>query len=166
MLRARGEAGRDAVLQPGLTIRAASADEQGALAALLEANGLPASDLAESRVALLVAERDGAIAGVVGLERHGKTALLRSLAVIPAERTRGTGSALVRAAEARAADLGARDLVLLTETAAGFFERRGYARIARTDAPAAVQQSAEFRALCPASAVCMRKRIATDGSTT
>jgi amino-acid N-acetyltransferase len=160
VLRAGGEGRRGGiVLQPDLTIRAARASEHGALAALLEASGLPASDLRASRVALLVAERDGAIAGVVGLERHGDAALLRSLAVFAGVRARGTGTALVRAVEAYAADQGVRELVLLTETAEPFFERRGYVRIARADAPAGLQTTSEFRRLCPASAVCMRKTI-------
>jgi amino-acid N-acetyltransferase len=54
---------------------------------------------------------------------------------------------------------GIRRLVLLTETAASFFERLGYAVIDRQSVGAAVKESAEFRSLCPASAVCMTKSL-------
>jgi amino-acid N-acetyltransferase len=47
--------------------------------------------------------------------------------------------------------------VLLTQTAEVFFANRGYRRIGRADAPQAVQASAEFRSLCPASAVAMSR---------
>jgi N-acetylglutamate synthase-like GNAT family acetyltransferase len=49
--------------------------------------------------------------------------------------------------------------VLLTETAETFFRRLGYTVIERDQAPSAVASSAEFRTLCPATAVCMTKRL-------
>ena len=61
--------------------------------------------------------------------------------------------------EARAAARGLPQLVLLTDTATTFFARRGYADIAREQAPVAVQSSTEFRSLCPASARCMTRRL-------
>jgi amino-acid N-acetyltransferase len=50
-------------------------------------------------------------------------------------------------------------LVLLTQTAQSFFERLGYGVIDRALSPEAVRTSAEFRSLCPASAVCMTKTL-------
>ena len=50
-------------------------------------------------------------------------------------------------------------LVLLTQTAEPFFATRGYAVIAREAAPAAVRRSAEFRSICPASAICMTRQL-------
>ena len=82
-----------------------------------------------------------------------------SLAVHGDHRGRGLGGRLVEAIEARAAARGLPQLVLLTETAATFFARRGYADIAREHAPMAVQSSTEFRSLCPASARCMTRRL-------
>jgi amino-acid N-acetyltransferase len=51
--------------------------------------------------------------------------------------------------------------VLLTETAEGFFRAIGYEIIDRSHVPEKINQSAEFRLLCPASAVCMRKSLAS-----
>ncbi len=50
-------------------------------------------------------------------------------------------------------------LILLTQTAAAFFARYGYQVIGRSEAPADVQGTEEFRSLCPSSAACMAKRL-------
>lgn len=127
---------------------------------LLSAAGLPMSDLADgSQVEFLVARRGEHVVGVVGLERFGEVGLLRSLAVGAEHQRQGLGLALTRALEAHAASTGICSLVLLTETAPGFFRQHGYEAIARAGAPQAVQASTEFRELCPASAICMSKRL-------
>ena len=41
---------------------------------------------------------------------------------------------------------------LLTETAEGFFRRRGFELVGRDAVPSDVQASAEFQGLCPVSA--------------
>jgi amino-acid N-acetyltransferase len=91
---------------------------------------------------------------------HGRDALLRSLAVDPGRRGRGCGLALVAAAERHAAAEGVQCVYLLTTTAAGFFERLGYAPAARADAPAAIRACAEFASLCPEDSAFMVKRLA------
>lgn len=139
-------------------IRAANASDVAGIRALLLQNGLPVADLETSAIAFFVAEEGDGLAGVVGIEVFGEAALLRSLAVAPDRRQAGLGQALVAEAEAYAREIaGARELLLLTTTAAPFFAKRGYAAIDRQTAPGSVQSSAEFRALCPASATCMRK---------
>lgn len=60
---------------------------------------------------------------------------------------------------ARAA--GITQLVLLTETAKQFFEHQGYSVLDRSDVPRDLQESEEFRSLCPASATCMAKTLAS-----
>jgi amino-acid N-acetyltransferase len=139
--------------------RNARRDDRAAIEALLRASALPVDDLAHAQIDFIVACDGGSLTGVGGLERHGDAALLRSLAVVPSSRGTGLGQALLRALEAHAAASGIRTLVLLTTTAAPFFAARGYSTIARADAPPAVQDSAEFRSLCPASATCMTKPI-------
>ena len=96
---------------------------------------------------------------MIGLEPYGSVALLRSLAVAPAWQGRGLGSALLAHAEQAARQRGIAALYLLTTTAAAFFARRGYVRLPREAAPPVLQQTAEFAALCPASAVCMTKTL-------
>jgi len=99
------------------------------------------------------------MAGVVGLELLGDVALLRSLAVPAEYRGRWIGSQLTCKAEAYARSQGVEVLYLLTLTAEVFFARRGYRVVGRDTAPAAIQETTEFRSLCPDSAVCMVKHL-------
>lgn len=142
------------------SIRAANAADARGIRTLLVDSGLPVDDLDSAAIAFFVASDDRRVDGVVGVEAFGGAGLLRSLAVAPAQRGSGLGRALVATAESYARDAaGLRELVLLTTTAAAFFEAHGYARIAREAAPPAVQASAEFRSICPASATCMHKLL-------
>ncbi|MHB1872880.1 MAG: arsenic resistance N-acetyltransferase ArsN2 [Steroidobacteraceae bacterium] len=140
-------------------IRSATAADHQAIRALLEQEGLPVSDLDSSRARFLVACAGAQHLGAVALEAHGEAGLLRSLVVDVPWRGRGLARTLVKALErqARAADI--RELWLLTETAAGLFARLDYRSCERSEAPAAVRSSGEFRTLCPASALCMRKAL-------
>lgn len=142
-------------------IDAARASDLARIVELLTGVGLPTSDLAASAAPqFLVARRASHVLGAVAVERYGETGLLRSLVVESTARGIGVATALVGAAERRAAGVGIRHLVLLTQTAASFFEPLGYLRAPRSDAPAAVQASSEFRQVCPESAACLVKRLA------
>ncbi len=122
--------------------------------------GLPTADITQDGLRdFTVALDSGEVIGTVGLERHGEHGLLRSLVAAPGWRGHGLGTALVDAVEAKARALGMRSLTLLTETAEPFFAARGYATIARAQAPAAVQASREFTTLCPSSCTCMHKTL-------
>jgi amino-acid N-acetyltransferase len=128
--------------------------------ALLEAEGLPASDLTESHLGhFFFTGSDGAPTALVGLEIHGEAALLRSLVVSAEARTRGLGSTLVQHAEGYAAARQVRSIYLLTTTAEAFFEHRGYRRVDRAQAPASIQSTREFASLCPSSSAFMIKRL-------
>ncbi|TVR96499.1 MAG: GNAT family N-acetyltransferase [Rhodospirillales bacterium] len=127
--------------------------------ALAEA-GLPHADIAENGRTFFAGEFGGITVGYIGLEVHGKDALLRSLVVVEAERGRGFGSALVGKAIAAAAAEGADRVWVLTTTAAGFLQGRGFTRVAREAAPAAIRATAEFASLCPATAVCLTRTTA------
>lgn len=131
-----------------------------AIVALLDAVGLPHDDLTDAALRhFRVLRREGKIQGSVGVEPVGEAALLRSLAVRPAERGQGHGQALVRSAEAHARDQGIDTLYLLTTTAADFFAALDYERIARDAVPSAVAQTDEFDRLCPRTASCMQKSL-------
>jgi amino-acid N-acetyltransferase len=128
--------------------------------ALLEAEGLPASDLTEAHLQhFFFTGTDGAPSALVGLEIYGQDALLRSLVVSAVARTQGLGSALLLHAEEYAAAHQVRALYLLTATAESYFEHRGYRRIDRAEAPSAIQSTREFASLCPANSVFMIKRL-------
>jgi amino-acid N-acetyltransferase len=94
------------------------------------------------------------------LQWFGKTALLRSVVVAPSARGKGLGQRVVQALEGAAREGNAALLVLLTLTAESFFERQGFRVIDRRSVPDDVQSSEEFRSLCPASAICMAKKLA------
>ena len=147
-------------LQP--TIRRAQGVDLPDVLALLEGAGLPTADLTSaSDLQLWVFEENVTIVGLIGMERFGGCALLRSLAVGPSYQRRGFGHALVSRLECEAQTEGVEQLLLLTETAEGFFRAIGYEVIDRCAVPEGIKQSAEFRSLCPASAVCMTKVLAS-----
>lgn len=128
--------------------------------ALLEAEGLPASDLTEEHLAhFFFTGTDSAPSALVGLEIYGNAALLRSLVVSAAARTQGLGTALILHAEEYAAAHQVRALYLLTTTAETYFEHRGYRCIGRAEAPPSIKSTREFASLCPSSSAFMIKRL-------
>jgi amino-acid N-acetyltransferase len=141
-------------------VRGATASDLAAVRILLEQSALPTADLTTAPDLRLWVLMDGEqLVGAVGLERYGASGLVRSLAVAPARQRRGVGQQLVATVEREAAAAGIKRLVLLTQTAERFFTRLGYDVIDRGYAPDEVKESAEFRSLCPASAVCMSKAL-------
>lgn len=138
---------------------APSADELIAIGALLEAAGLPTRDLQSAQPEFLVIREDGKVVAAGALQRFGPAALLRSVVVADDRRGRSLGSAIVAELERQAREAKIERLVLLTETAGRFFALRGYQVIERAAAPGDMQQSEEFRSLCPGSATCMAKRL-------
>ena len=141
-------------------VRAARAEDTSRVLALLADSRLPTEDVTTAHdLRIWIAESNGAIQGVIALERFGNEGLLRSLAVSPGCRQRGLGRELVAHVERHAQMGGITRLVLLTETAERFFDALGYEVTDRHLANDGMRQSAEFRSLCPASAVCMSKTL-------
>jgi amino-acid N-acetyltransferase len=137
---------------------ATQADSEGIIA-LLQANELPTSDLAECRPEFVVVEDSGELIGTGGVQVFGDAALVRSVAIAKDRQKTGLGTSLLGELERHASAQGVRELVLLTQTAEPFFARHGYSRVERVSVPQPIQATAEFRSLCPASAVCMVKRL-------
>ena len=71
----------------------------------------------------IVAEREGELIGVAGLEVYGASALLRSVAVEDGWRGSGVGKALIDRALDQARQAGIEDVFLLTTTAERYFPR-------------------------------------------
>jgi GNAT superfamily N-acetyltransferase len=67
--------------------------------------------------------------GVIGVEPRLDCALIRSLYVTPAMRSRGIGAALVAAARKAAHTRGARSLYLFSTGAGEFFQRLGFGNV-------------------------------------
>lgn len=139
------------------------ADDAGLVAALT-AEGLPTADLGRAPQRFFAARLEGRVVARVGLEGEGEERILRSLVIAPEARRSGLARRVLAEVEAVAAADGVRRLWLLTTTAAAVFDRLGWRRVPRAEAPGDIAASAEFAALCPASAVCMMHAL-TVGST-
>jgi amino-acid N-acetyltransferase len=141
-----------------LGFRRGQSTDMPAVLALLQSAGLPTADLKGShKLKVWVLEGSDSVLGVIALERFGADGLLRSLAVAPDYQKCGFGRELVARLERDAQAGGVERLVLLTDTAEPFFRSLGYEVIDRSSVSEELKQSAEFRSLCPASAVCMSK---------
>lgn len=140
----------------------ASAQDGEQIKQLLAASDLPYEDIGSSELKhfLLVKDENAVtLAGVVGLELKDDVALLRSLAVERAYRGQGLAVQLVHNIEAYARSQKVSTLYLLTLTAEAFFTKRKYQITDRQSAPAALQETTEFKGLCPETAVCMKKHL-------
>src|SRR5687768_9533615 len=76
-------------------LRPALLSDLPAVERLLVASGLPLDDVRDALPTFLMAEHDGELVGVAGLEVCCDNALLRSVAVLPEWRSRGLGRELV-----------------------------------------------------------------------
>jgi N-acetylglutamate synthase-like GNAT family acetyltransferase len=145
------------------TIRPALPQDRALVVALLAAAALPTGGIEDPLGdSYCVAEYDGDLLGVAGLEVHGRHGLLRSVVVQPRARGTGVARALVadRLAWGRRSNL--QGIYLLTTTAATYFQRLGFARVSREAVPAAIRASGEFAELCPQTAVVMTLSLQPD----
>lgn len=130
---------------------------------LLSAAGLPTADVGASAQQTFFGVRDGADRaawlGVVGVERHGDEALLRSLTVSPDARGQGLGAKLVATVELFARARGCRRVILLTTDAQAYFARLGFSPVARESLSKALAGSSQVVSICPASAIVMAKNL-------
>lgn len=144
---------------PALQLKVAvSENERSQAIGLLQQHQLPVTDIDEDKILYLLWDGVKAI-GTIGLEIFEDCALLRSVSVAKQEQGKGYGKFMNDAIENYVKESGINCLYLLTTTAKDFFYRQGYCVIKREEAPSAVQQTAEFASLCPASAVVMKKRL-------
>jgi N-acetylglutamate synthase-like GNAT family acetyltransferase/protein-tyrosine-phosphatase len=142
-----------------VTIRPARPSDLPAVLALLEAAGLPRAGVPPTLTGFVVGTQGEEIVGVAGMEDYGDCGLLRSVAVHPSLRRAGLGRMLVERVLADAGGRGVRDVYLLTTTAERWFPRLGFDRVERSELPAALAASEEFKGACPASAVAMHLRL-------
>ena len=143
-----------------MRVRAATRDDLAAVTHLLSASRLPLDGVEENLDDFIVAEDARSITGVIGIERYGDAALLRSAAVSPSARGTGLGTRLVKELLDRASEQGIRDVYLLTTTAEEYFPRFGFTRSTRAQVPEAVRASREFQGACPDTAVVMKRVLA------
>jgi amino-acid N-acetyltransferase len=142
-----------------MMIQKATEQHRGAIVSLLQSQKLPAEDLPPALDDFLIVKEEDSLVGLIGLERYGDYGLLRSMVVHPAYRNRQIAERLVQQLETNASGSGITVLYLLTETAAAYFNRKGYQTIHRNEVPPRVMASTEFSHVCPASATVMKKEL-------
>ena len=140
-------------------LRVATNDDLLAIQALLASHNLPYQDCASHLHNFLVLESAKKIVAVGGFELYAKQALLRSLAVASEYIGQGLGDTLYRALCDTARQHGVEQLFVLTTTAVTYFTARGFMSIDRNDVPEAIKNTRQFSALCPQSAVVLRREI-------
>jgi amino-acid N-acetyltransferase len=147
------------------TIRAARPDDLTRVETALRDADLPLNGLRDQfGDGYAVAEANGELIGVEGIEVYGTDGLLRSAAVVSSWRGKGVGDALTRDRIEWARRRGLRSLYLLTMTAGDYWPRFGFARADRARAPHDMQKSPEFTDACPSSALCMALSLQTESS--
>ena len=127
--------------------------------ALLQSQQLPVEDLPSQLSDFFVAQDDGKLIGLIGMELYGEYGLLRSMVVHPDFRNKQIAADLVQTLEQRATAAGIKALYLLTETAAIYFNKKGFSTIQREEVPDVVKASSEFSHVCPVSATVMVKQF-------
>jgi amino-acid N-acetyltransferase len=128
---------------------------------LLQRLQLPLDGVDDHVGTMLVAREDGHVVGTAALELYAEGALLRSVAVDPQRQGGHLGHELTLAALRLAGEHRRDNVFLLTTTAERFFPKFGFEPIGRDEVPPSVQASVEFRSACPASAIVMRRRLAS-----
>ena len=138
----------------------AASNDENKIKQLLKNNNLLHQDITPSHLDNFLLLWDASkLVGGVGLEIKDTCALLRSLAIDESYRKKGFASQLMGKIEQHAKSRKVDTLYLLTITAEGFFANRGYEKIERKAAPPLVQETEEFKSLCPDTAVCMVKYL-------
>lgn len=137
----------------------ASDSHRPMIIALLKTEKLPVEDLPASMEHFFVAQTGDIVIGAIGLEQYGNNALLRSMVVSREHRNKNIAFNLVRQLESYGSSLGIHSIYLLTETAATYFEKKGYIKINREEVPEEVKASSEFSHVCPVSAIVMKKDL-------
>lgn len=133
-------------------------DEDGfqAFRSLLKSSSLPSDDLDYKKDLLVGYYEDGAMVGTGGLEIYGDYGLLRSLSVKLGTRGKALGTAITEYLIEQAKNRNLKSIYLLTETAQGFFIRKGFTNVSRNEVPDELKASSEFSHVCSESAVAMR----------
>ena len=133
-----------------------------AFRSLLKASGLPADDLNFNKDLLVGYFEGNVLVGTGGLEVYGKYGLLRSLSVKMGIRGKSVGTNITEYLIDEAKRKKLKAIYLLTETASGFFHKRGFKILPRTEVPNELKVSSEFSKVCPESAVAMVLDLTND----
>lgn len=125
---------------------------------LLESQNLPVSDVSD-QILFYKWMDENIVSGYAGTEVFGKTALLRSVVILPEKQKAGTGREMITDLLDHLKKSGISEVYLLTATAEGFFSKLGFSIINRSNAPEDIQATSEFKSVCPSSAIFMIKEL-------
>lgn len=139
-----------------LKVKPLNQNDYQQLSGLLQAAGLCHTDLKAPEVELFGVSAAGGWVGYFGYEIYGHAALFRSLVVVPGFRGQGYGTLIWQEAKERLQNKQAKEVYLLTNTAAPFFARLGFAAVPRASVPVSIAATTEFKEFCPADSVCMK----------
>ena len=142
-----------------LRLRKATEKDLPQIQQTLQDNELCFEDVPQILGDISVAYLSAEVIGFGGVEPHGECGLLRSIVILPPFRNQGLGRALCTELIRHATRQNLHELYLLTLTAEIFFDQMGFKKIPRDEAPAAMQETTEFKDLCPVSSVCMRLKL-------
>lgn len=130
-----------------------------AFRSLLKSSNLPADDLNYKKDLLVGYVEDGEMVGTGGLEIYGEYGLLRSLSVRLGTRGKALGTAITEYIIDEARKRNLKGIYLLTETAHGFFLRKGFSDVSRENVPDVLKASSEFSYVCGVTAAAMHLPI-------
>jgi len=129
---------------------------------LLRSSNLPYTDLDLNQIKVILAIDDGDIIGSIGIELYPPEALLRSFVLRAEYHGKGIGNNMFQYLMAYCSQTGIKDVHLLTDTAADYFGTKGFKIVNRNSAPLQIQQTSEFKDLCPSTSTYMVKRDIQD----
>jgi amino-acid N-acetyltransferase len=141
-----------------LTLTLIAKKEKSQALQFLEKHNLPTIDIDDS-VELYGYYDHQKLLATIGLQAYNTEGLLRSVCVDIALQKEGFGSKILKTFEAKLHEKGIQNLYLLTTTAEDFFQKNNYIVIARDIVPEVIRQTAEFKGVCPASAIVMKKSL-------
>lgn len=117
--------------------------------------GLPHQDLNYQSQVLISYYDNDKIIGTGGLEVLERSALLRSVSVLPEHRSQNIGKQITSDILNQAKSNNLDSVYLLTETAKSYFQKLGFEEVGREEVPQEIKSTTEFVQVCPASATCM-----------
>jgi amino-acid N-acetyltransferase len=133
-----------------------SRKERETLKHLLKSDQLCFNDINQQGVHLFGVTYKDEVIGYFGYELFDNQALFRSMVVVPAARDKGYGSLIWDQAKKKLVAEKVNEVYLLTNTAAPFFSKQGFAEVPRSLAPEAIANTNEFIEFCPEDSVFMK----------
>lgn len=128
---------------------------------LLKKNSLPYDDVKKKLDSMFIVfnTKCDDVIGIAGVEFFKDCAFLRSIVVNDKFRKKGFGKNIINELFDYIRLRGHSEIYLLTMTAERFFSKLGFETIKRENTPKVIQETEQFKHLCPDSAICMRIRI-------